>query len=119
MRSSELATLVLGAALAVYVLSGVMAEATREPEPASALPVAAERPAEPVVVESVEPAPPPPTIAELSPAVSSVLGAQGHTDLVLRSDLEAELPASVVGVLIDHDVVLRIADTADGPEAAR
>jgi hypothetical protein len=114
-RRSESFFLVAGLALAGYALWGLMStQVPAEQATAATLPpvptTAAPEPPVTEVVEVVEAPPPPPDVDGVSDAISNVLGDNGHTELVPRSELVDSLPESVVSVLIDHGAVLEIAD---------
>lgn len=66
------------------------------------------------VTEIVVPAPSPPVVEELPAAVAGVLAERGHTEVLDRSTLLAELPPNVVALLIEHDVVLAVAEAENG-----
>lgn len=51
-----------------------------------------------------------PGIPGVAESVSSVVAGSGRTELVGIAELESRLPASVVAVLVDRDVVLRISE---------
>jgi hypothetical protein len=122
MRRFESIFLTLGAALAVYAVWGVIgATAPEAVAPVAQIPpvVATTAAPETEVIEVVAPVAPPPQVEALPSAVSDVLGANGHTELVTRSELQSQLPPSVVAVLIENGAVLRLADDGSAPEAAR
>jgi hypothetical protein len=123
MRRSEFAFLILGVALAAYAVFGVMdsAAAPEAAAPVTPLPAVVATTAAPEVevIEVVEPVAPPPAVEELPSAISDVLGENGHTELLTRSDLHLQLPPSVVAVLIENGAVLRLTDEASPPETAR
>lgn len=103
MRRFEPLLVALALGLAVFVLVGGRdgdARADLDPAPAAG-PVA-------TPVELVEP--PAPEVAELPPSVSRVLESEGHTEFVGRDVLGSSVPPSVVSVLIDRGVVLRVAE---------
>jgi hypothetical protein len=119
---SEALFLAAGLALAAYGMWGTSTSttptdqaATTEPSPVSSVPVVADQPAT-EVVEVADVPPPPPAVEGLADAISRVLADRGHTELVPRSNLVEGLGESVVAVLIDHDVVLEVADDP-APEA--
>jgi hypothetical protein len=66
--------------------------------------------AEPEVVTMTESAP---DIAELSPAIANLLHARGFAEATPGSELERDLPETVVQVLIDRGVVLTVATDAE------
>ncbi len=61
----------------------------------------------------VVPPPPPPVVDELPAAVAGVLAERGHTELMDRAALLAELPPNVVALLIEHEIVLTVAEGED------
>ncbi len=119
MRRAEV--FVLGVSLAVAgfaiwsLIDGGMAEGPSSPALDTAA-VEAAPPALPEVVELVGAVPPPPSVEALPAAISTVLAANGHTEMLARADLERELAPSIVAVLIANDVVLRLADSGTGGE---
>lgn len=121
-RRIEPLFLIAGIGLAGFVLWTIVVGSTSAEAPATVLsepPVATTVPV-PVteVVEVTETPPPPPEVAQLSGSISAVLGDNGHTSLTPRADLEEELPASVVAVLVDRDIVLTLTEPAEPDETS-
>ncbi len=114
---------VLGISLAVAgfavwsLIDGGTAEGPSSPSlDTTAVEVAPPRSQE--VIEVVADTPPPPPVEALPAAISTVLAANGHTEMLARGDLERELAPSIVAVLIANDAVLRLADSGtrgEGP----
>jgi hypothetical protein len=55
-------------------------------------------------------------VADLTDAVTQALAENGFTEVVGESALSAELPTSVVKVLIANDAVLRVAEESSEPQ---
>jgi len=118
-RRIEFGVLVVSFGLAGYAfwgLGGFAPDDRMVDPPSVTAPVAIEVPAE--VVEVVEPTIP--SIDVLPESVSQLLAENGNASLMERSTLEEALPASIVAVLVDEGVVLRVADPAGvaSPEVA-
>lgn len=120
-RKLERLLLFVSFGLAGYALWGLVAGSTPATEPAvDLLPLITSQssvPAPDVVVEVAEPPAPPPRIDELPESVSAVLADNGNANFLERSDLALTLPPSVVSVLIDRGVVLRLAETSEPAQA--
>jgi hypothetical protein len=62
------------------------------------------------VTETVVEAPPEITVDELAPEIVRVLQANGYAGLVDEAAIGADLPTSVLKVLIDNDAVLTVVE---------
>jgi len=108
-RKAEAVITVIGAGLAVfgaafYALGIVGSPVQAEPAPKAGLAAPED------VVEATTTPIDPIEIAELSDAVTKALSEGGFTERIGASELSADLPDSVVKVLIANDAVLRVAE---------
>lgn len=100
------ALVVAGGVLMQTVSTPSTAPSTMEPPRLAAPPAPAEP--EGVVAETA----PMPKVSGVPDAVGTVLAASGHAEFVGVDELLVDLPPSVVAVLIDADVTLRVAETS-------
>jgi hypothetical protein len=113
MRRFEVLAL-LGAMLLAAVMLLPLVAGSDEPVGVAAEPVNAPPPVA-AVVDVTVPEPPSPLVPSLPDAVADVLASNGHTEFMSSVELETQLPPAVLALLIERDVVLRVAEGEPAP----